>query len=305
LSDPILSDEQARRLWERAAELQAEAAQKREAEEAKGEGGGSSRKLLQSEGDADLGYSLANIRQAGLEAGIQPDYLDHALAEKAILDLEGGSEGGWWDRTAKNFLDDKDLSLVVQRSFQFPAEPVWNVLEDTLTSEPHGLDLLEIWGDGPAAGGLAIFEAPYTYEDRGSLKYWSSVAEVRRYMVQIRPDDEESCTLLIRAPLRRTHRIHGAIGVGLSGLGAAVGGVLGWGAAAAIGAATGLAGIPLAATGLGLIGSGTIGTERLTRFGSIRMYRWGIRSLEKNIQKILKRVERDLQRVFRPKLPAS
>jgi len=303
LSDPILSEDQARRLWERAAELQAEAARKREAEKAQSERKG--KKLLKGEGDPDLGYSLANIRQAGLEAGIQADFLDHALAEKAILDLEGGSEGGWWDGMAERFLDAKELSIEIRRAFDFPAEAVWRALEDALTNEPHELELLDIWGEGPAAGGLAIFEAPYTYEGQGSLKYWSSVSEVRRYMVQIKSEDEGSCTLLMRAPLRRTHRIHGALGVGLSGIGAAVGGVLGWGTAAAIGAVTGLAGIPLAAVGLGLIGGGTIGTERLTRFATIKGYRWGLRSLEKNIQKILTRVDRDLQRTFRPQLPPS
>ena len=60
------------------------------------------------------------------------------------------------------------------------------------------MDLLDTWGEGPAAGGLAIFEAPYTYEGQGSLKYWSSVSEVRRYMVQIRPDGDEACEVLIR-----------------------------------------------------------------------------------------------------------
>jgi len=303
LSEPFLSDEQARRLWERAAELQADAAKKREEKQAQASET-SDQKLLKGEGDADLGYSVAQVRQAGLEAGIPVDFLDHALAEKAILDLEGGSEGGRWDRMAKRFLDDHQLSLEIRRKIPFRAELVWNVLEDTLTSEPHELDLLDVWGEGPAAGGLAIFEAPYIYEHGKSLKYWSSVAEVRRYMVQIQTVDEGSCEVLIRAPLRRTHRIHGALGVGLSGIGAAVGGFVGWGTAAALGASTGLAGIPLALLGLGLIGGGTIGTERLSRWGSIKAYRWSLRSLEKVIQRILAQVERDLQRVLPKKLPS-
>jgi hypothetical protein len=291
-------------LWERAAELQADAAKKREEKQAQASEK-SDQKLLKGEGDADLGFSIAQVRQAGLEAGIPADFLDHALAEKAILDLEGGSGGGRWDRIAKRFLDDQQLSLEIRRNISFPAELVWNVLEDTLTSEPHELDLLELWGEGPAAGGLAIFEAPYTYEDGKSLKYWSSVAEVRRYMVQIRTVEEDSCEVLIRAPLRRTHRIHGALGVGLSGIGAAVGGLAGWGAAVALGAATGLAGVSLAVLGLGLISGGTIGTERLSRWGSIKAYRWGLRSLEKFIQRVLGQVERDLQRVLPNRLPSS
>ena len=69
---------------------------------------------------------------------------------------------------------------------------------------------------------MAILEAPYSYEDPGSLKYWSTVA-----------------------------------------------------------------------------------SERLTRTGSIKMYRWRLRSLGRALRKVLDRTERELRRTVPPGLPPT
>ena len=301
MSEPFLSEEQARRLWERAAELQAEAAQKKE-EEARREEGAQGR-LLRGVEEGEVGYSLANIRQAGLEVGIQEDFLDLALAEEAILELEGGSKSNFWDRTAQRFLGESHPALEIRRRFAFPSNLVWPALEEHITSDPHTLELLEVWGEDPVKGSIAIFEAPYTYEDRGSLQFWSTVAEVRRYMVQVAPEGEGGCSVVIRAPLRRSRRVNLAVGGVLSGIGGALGG--GAGLLGLMALSGGLAGAPLALVGGGLIVGGTVGVERLARWGSAKAYRWGIRTLEKALERVLTRIDRDLRRGIQPILPPT
>jgi hypothetical protein len=91
LSDRCLSEEQARQLWERAAEIQAEAARREEAAEAENQGteGKKGQQLLEAGEDEEVVCSLASIRQAGMEAGIQPDFLDLAYARL----IGGGTVG--------------------------------------------------------------------------------------------------------------------------------------------------------------------------------------------------------------------
>ena len=73
--DPkFLSEEEAARFWQRAAQLQAEAAQKAEA-------------LAEEPGSEDAdgappeGYALTHVRSAALEAGISEEFMDAALAD--------------------------------------------------------------------------------------------------------------------------------------------------------------------------------------------------------------------------------
>lgn len=93
-----ISEEQARRLWERAAQIQAEAA-RREEERAKEDASkGAPDRLLPGDVDEGEGYSLTHVRQAAIEVGIQPEFLDLALGEEAVLELEGGGREGGYDR---------------------------------------------------------------------------------------------------------------------------------------------------------------------------------------------------------------
>lgn len=297
----ILSEDQARRLWERAANLQAEEAQKaKAAEERTGDGGGK-RKLLSGVEDERSGYSLSHIKQAGLEVGIEPDFLELALAEEAILEIEGGGESGFWDRTAKRFLGDANNAFDVRREIPFPPRAVWLAFEETLTSEGPGLELLEVRGGPVAEGGIAIFESPYSYQRTGTLEYWATVAEVRRFMVQVTPDGDDGCVVSVRAPLRRSRRVNGAVGMACSGVGGAVGGGLGMGITGVVAGAVGLAALPV---GLGLMAVGVLAGEGLTRMGYIRLYRYGLRALEKAFRRILSRVERDVRREMERSLPS-
>lgn len=277
-------------MWERAAQLQTEAAQRSEAEEEKEKSKGL--RLFSGQRDESSGYSLSHVKQAGVEVGIDPGFVELALAEEAILDLEGGGESTFWDRTAEKYLADRGRVFEIVRDMDLPASLVWLGLEEELTSEAQGLELLEVLGGPVPEGGIAIFESPYSYEKNGSLQYWCTVAEVRRYIVKVLPVGD-GCRVEIQAPVRRSHRVNGAVGMTVSGGIGVLGGLIGMGLAAGVAGATGLAVLPV---GLALIGTGTLGGERLGRFGYIRAYRWGFRALKKAFARALKRIERDVER---------
>jgi hypothetical protein len=174
---------------------------------------------------------------------------------------------------------------------------VWLALEEALTSETNELELLETRGGDPAQGGIAIFEAPYSYQRGGSLQYWATVAEIRRYMVQITPDEEGGCEVSVRAPLRRSRRVNGAVGMGISGIGGFFGGGLGLGIASLF---TGGLAAPVL---LGFAAAGVVGGQTLTRLGYKKLYRSAFRSLTKAFDRVFTRIERDVRRDLEKGLP--
>ncbi len=289
----FISEEQARRLWERAAELQAEAAQK---EEARRSLPGSTTEASPASGTGvDGGYSLTHVRQAGLEAGIQAEFLNMALAEEAVLELEGGSGDRPFDRFAERFLGDRRTALELSQSFGFPVRAVWLALEEVLTNDPHDLELLEIRGGKVGEGGVAIFEAPKALKNDGSLKFLSTAVDTKRYLVRVSAGEDGGSTVLIRIPLRRSRRINGGVGAGF----ASGGGILGGLGAMAVVAAFGTGGLAALPLGFLLAGggmAGAAGTGFLTRWGVNALYRSYMKKLEHTLRKILTRVERDLAR---------
>ncbi len=292
-----ISEEEARRLWERAAELQAEASRKEEGSRTRGE---EDRLLGSGRSDESSGYSLTHVRQAGIEAGIRSEFLDLALAEEVVLELEGGSEESPYDRSMQRFLSDRRRALEVQKEYHFSPRSVWMALEKVLADEPNGLELLDTRGGSPAEGGIAILESPSTQTADGSLKYLSTTVDTRRYLVRIAPlpgasEEAEGCEVLIRVPLRRSRRINGGVSLGFTGGFGLLGGVGGLALAGSL-AATGIGAVPL---GLLLAGGGlggTVGVGGLTRMGMKAIYHYYLRSLERALKKILNRVERELVR---------
>lgn len=290
-----LSEEEARRLWEKAAELQAEAA-RREEEEARRTLPGASDEGPEGAGDDDRGgYSLTHVRQAGMEAGIQPEFLNMALAEEAVLELEGGVEDRGYDRAVERFLADRRRALEITHESGFSPHDVWRSLEDALIQEPHDLELLEIRGGEMGEGGIAIFEAPTSMTSDGSLKFYSTAVDTKRYLVRITPEEGGGCRILIRIPLRRSRRINGGVAMGFAGGIGILGGFSGMALLTGFGLA-GAAALPLALLLAGGGIGGAAGGGALTRWGMNAIYRSYMRKLEHTLRKILTRVDRDLKR---------
>lgn len=239
--DRRLSEEEARRLWRRAAELQAEAAHRLEAAADEAGGGASADEI-----DRTAGYALEDVRAAAREAGIDDTFLGRALAEldAAAGLVPSGDPGG----LAERFLAAPGDALVVSHLYHAPAATVYEALRRVMPRPPYELEVVESRGH-PLEGGTLSLEVPadwtarrpgdFSYEVRG----WADIKEVH---LTLRPSrgGGESCEVTLICPLNRSKRINLWTGGGLT-----VAGTVAGGGAGAMGLAT-LA--QAAAGGLGL-----------------------------------------------------
>lgn len=253
-----LSEEMAARLWERAAELQSEAARRIEktsllAAEAE-----------VSEPDTD-GYALEHVRQAAEEAGISGEFVDAALAEVTARDAIGPVKNSVLDRIAKRLLGESPDFLEVRRVMEATPKAIYENMQSVFSNAPYNLAVRDIRGD-MSDGGVIVFDVPgvmalkYT-----SFEYEMSHPGIKQIMVSLRPLDEGSCEVVIRGPLQAGRRIAGGIfGIvtGAAGFGGLAGGV---GLGIALGTGLGLGGLALLPIvgGFSLVGGGALaGTSR-------------------------------------------
>ena len=121
---------EARALWHRAAELQAEAARRLEER---------SRQLAPRGHPSDTaeveGYRLADVRAAAEEAGISSEFVDHALVEAHNRTLVEGAQARP-SAMAARFLGQPPLTLEVSRVIHAPAEEVYGAMQRTAFQPP-------------------------------------------------------------------------------------------------------------------------------------------------------------------------
>ena len=118
-SDPdFLDEEEAARLWQRAAQLQAEAAQRAEkAENETAETGAAESET--ADGAPPEGYALTHVRSAALEVGIANEFVDAALAD---LHAERTLPKKKRRRLARWFLGNPPETHTVRRVIEAKAE---------------------------------------------------------------------------------------------------------------------------------------------------------------------------------------
>ena len=268
-----LSEEEAARLWQRAAQLQAEAARRAEAAANEGQHAGG-HDLVPTEG-----YDLAHVRAAAVEAGIGEEFLDAAWsdlrAERAIPPSKRSSG------LVRRLLADPPDTLSVRRTVSASPQRVLEAMEQVFNEDPYRLSLVDREGD-PLDGGLLIFNidgASFVPVQGSTFHNQVSTADLRQVIVSIRPlpGDAASCELTLRSPVAWAHRINLGIGgvftaltsgVGLAG-GSAVGG---WAAAALVGSGIGLA----AAVATTLTVGATVAGAALGANGFRALYGWGL-----------------------------
>jgi hypothetical protein len=263
-----LSEEEAARLWQRAAQLQAEAAHREDSAE---EAGAESHE----EEASDEGYQLEHVRTAALEAGIDAEHLDAALADiRAERTPSMRSRGGQY---ARWLLDDPARAITVRRVVAAAPAEVLRSMERVFPGEPYRLALRHRQGD-PLDGGLLVFDiegAGFIAQSTGDFKGQASAADLRQVLVTLQPvrdGDSKKTEVTVRGPVAWAHGINAGIGTGLVAVAGGIGLALSWplggwvaatlwgagllapGAAAAIGAA---------ATALGTAVTGRLGVEGL------------------------------------------
>ncbi len=236
--DPeTLSEEEAARLWKRAAQLQAEAAGRVEAPDVHGAA------------MAPPGYALAHVRSAALEAGIANEFVDAALAdlraERALPKVQKSNS------LARRFLRHPPNMITARRVVEATPREVLSAMEAVFPDEPFRLTLTDQLGD-PLDRGLLVFDIPglsNPFERGFALE--ARDGGLRQVLVSLRPIEgpTPSCEMTVHSPVT-SHNI----GLGLGMLAATLTGGAGFAALGVLGLAIGIG--PVAAVGGVLLGAG-------------------------------------------------
>lgn len=225
----FLTEEEAARLWQRAAQLQAEAARRAEKAESKGA----------ESATADVappeGYALTHVRSAALEVGITDEFVDAALADLRAERALPQDKRGW--RLARWFLKDPPETQTARRVIEASAADVLSATEAVFPAEPYRLTMTDRQGD-PFKGGFLVFDvqglnSPFPRDFALEAKYGG----VRQVFLSLRPMEGArlSCEMTLRCPVAWSHNQDLAVGGVVTGISGAIGLGLGLAGAAAIG----------------------------------------------------------------------
>jgi hypothetical protein len=284
----ILTEDEARALWERAARLQAEAVTRREP----ADGGDPV-----EERGGEAGMALDAVRRAAMEAGIDSSFVDEALVE---LDEAGPSRRV--DRWADAYLGEDTPVARATRIVDASVDETYLALQRVLPRPPFGLVIRRVEGPDPRRGGVLVFEVPYAPPGSNGLtmtgptvdiRHYADFREVRVRLRAIEPAGEVERTE-IEVTASRTHarRVNYWVGQtfgGLVGMGGAIFGSLVTAGLLAVGGPV----EALAMLGVGgTVGiGGMLGTGRLWR----RVYRWGQKKGEDALERILDAIDLDMR----------
>lgn len=278
--DDVLSEAEAARLWQRAAQLQAEEARRAEARaasEAAGELPGEGR-------DQTEGYALTHVRSAALEAGIGSEFVDAALAEvQAERALRGPAPMGR-RRLSRWLLRAPDEALTCRRVIRSAPEKVLEAMEAILPEPPYELLLRERIGD-PLRGGTLAFDIQgvgFVSGNQPGFKGDASFADLRQVFatVTLLPGVPPRTELTVRAPVAWAFRLNAALSGGLSVMGGGLALLLTGAVATSVGALGPVAVGLLVAAGGGAGGAATLSLMRA-------LYRHGLGRGERALDGIL------------------
>ena len=287
--DKHLTDEEARRLWARATELQAQSARRREEAQA----GTSDAADAQESAPVPEGYALTHVRAAAEEAGIGGEYVTAALRELRAEQAIRSTKPGRFHRLTARFLDADSPDIIVRKVIAADAETVYRAMERVLPAEPYRLTLKGADGD-PVRGGTLSFEgspSPSGHARGFSHDLWWS--DIRQVHVTLTPleNDPPACLVTARSPVSWAY----AINFGLAALFTASGGV---GGAILVTAGTvgvlsflGLGMVPVAAVALAALGGA--GSAGLALEGYRALYRYGRDRGERALEGMLGAVSLD------------
>ena len=287
-----ISEEEARALWHRAAELQAEAARRLEARSRQLAPGGHPSDAAEVEG-----YRLADVRAAAEGAGISPEFVDHALAEARNRALAEGAQGRP-SAMAARFLGRPPRALEVSRVIHAPAEEVYRAMQRILPEDPFRLSLIDQHGADPLEGGVLVFKVPTFLATVGdqSFAYEMAWVDLKQLLFSLRRlgTDPPATELTVRGSLIYSHKLNMWIGGGFSGVAASLSGVGGAFAAGGAAPALGLGTIAAGAAVLGfLVGGAAIGG--LATLGWRALYRYALRRGEKALGNLIGSIVVDIE----------
>ena len=282
-SDPeFLNEEEAAQLWQRAAQLQAEAArraEKAESDRAETEAAGETADVTPPEG-----YALTHVRSAALEVGIANEFVDAALADLRAGRALSQGKRGW--RLARWFLKDPPETQTARRVIEAAAVDVLSATEAVFPGEPYRLTLTDRQGD-PLKGGFLVFDvqgldSPFPRGFAIEAKYGG----IRQVFLSLQPIEKAtpSCEVTLRSPVAWSHNQDLAVGGVVTGITGAVG--LGLGLAVATAPVLGLSGIGVVVAPAILVAGGATGGGLGVK-GYRAMYRYAMRRGQRALDGLL------------------
>ncbi|MBA3890161.1 MAG: hypothetical protein H0X64_06495 [Gemmatimonadaceae bacterium] len=276
--DKPFSPDNAAAVWQRAAQLQAEAAQRLEER---------SRELIASTASPGDPHDLTadEVRAAASEVGISPEFVALAIAEMGADPT--GALPDKLQHKATRFLGTPERLLERSRVIERPVADVYTAMQRVLPAPPWMLALRDATGD-PLAGGQLVFGIPELQmqmmdKSMTPLSYTAYAVDVQQLQFMLRPvagSNGQATEVLLRAGLQRSVRRNfrfGSWSARVMGLvGATGGGAIGL---FALGLSAPMVTIP-AAVGAALLGGGTALTYR-------KSYRYYLRRFTKLLDEML------------------
>jgi len=264
----ILSEEEASRLWERAAQLQAQAF------------GNPDPTDPQPTSVPDTGYSLTDVRSAALEADIGEEFFEAALTDlRSERTLPTVGEGRTF---AQRFLKDPPNTITLQRILEASPQAVFEAMEAVLPEEPFRLTLTDQQGD-PLDRGLLVFDIPEMPSplSRG-FAFEARDGGLQQVFISLRAIEGSapSCEITVFGHVT-SHKVGLGLGMLMATLFGGSGFAVGWLGGIAIGTVGVFTGIaPVAAVG-GAVAGGALGIK-----GFRVSYHSGIKRAQNALEKI-------------------
>lgn len=297
----VVSTDQARAIWSRAAQLQAEATTRLQARYRAPESGEAPAGALPSGG-----YRLQDVELAAEEAGIAAEFVAMAIAERPVgTDVASAGLSEREERTLTRMLGTRERSISSSRVIRAAPKEVLEAIGRVLTAPPYGLRLRDTVGGHPLDGGVLVFDVSLlrnvivAFDGVLSIfRYRMTQVEVEQLHVALKPlgaptsGCEATVSGDLRSGLRKNWTFDKWLGGGF--------GLIGGGAGTGLGLTLGLG--PLAAAmalgGAALFGGITLAAYRWT-------YRHALRKAREELDGMLVAVEGNLRSASVFGTPAS
>lgn len=293
-ADESVNTDQARAIWLRAAQLQADA-------------GTRLQQRYQRDADSsaqsnapmpESGFRIRDVEQAAVEAGIGADYVAMAIAERHTQALVTEAEvSPALDRRLTQMMGSSERSITCTRTIRAPIATTLESIGRVFTAHPYLLRLRDTVGGHPLDGGIMVFDVPLMSMTQMSNEQPSGMTAFSYRMTQIaaaqlnvvlRPTSAGDCDVTVFGDLRSGMLKNWKVDKWLAGFsgsaGAFLGGMAGVFSALSLGA---LAVVPAMAGGAVAGGLALVGYRAL--------YRSALKHAKKELEGLLMAIEGNMR----------